>query len=124
VTRIQLEMIAEARRRYGHIEPCEGRELGDCFTFEAGRLMLWFNDATGSTRMVTRRGADPSGADFFMGRGGFATSFPAPRPLSASPLSLRARRGSPPKVSCPGPSFSEPQLQAGEAAEGVSQSCF
>lgn len=56
MTEQQRGMIAEARARHGEILPCVHRSsLENCFTMERGLLMFWFNDDSGSTRMISRR---------------------------------------------------------------------
>ena len=52
-TELMRRMCVEADRRGG--VPCGDKAtLAECFTAEKGKLMLWYNDKNGSTRMITR----------------------------------------------------------------------
>jgi ABC-type sulfate transport system substrate-binding protein len=51
---IKQSIIAQAKVKHGKIYPCEGKAFTDCFTQEGDLLIFWCNDATGSTRIITR----------------------------------------------------------------------
>jgi len=46
-------LIDKALEKYGKIYPCENKKIEDCFTQEEDLLIFWFNDDSGSTRIVT-----------------------------------------------------------------------
>jgi len=53
---IRKELLRETLDEYGEIYPACGREtLEECFTVEDSRVLFWFNDSTGSTRVRTTR---------------------------------------------------------------------
>lgn len=46
-------MIRKAKSIHGKITPCHMyKRLTDCFTCDAGVIMLWFNDKTGNTKVI------------------------------------------------------------------------
>ena len=49
------ELLKKARALHGRIEPtCTRRTLEECFTTEDSKLILWFNDKTGTTKVLIR----------------------------------------------------------------------
>ena len=52
MSRIERELIAEARARYGRIAPCRGKTFTQCFQVQDGKLQFWFNDSTGNTHLL------------------------------------------------------------------------
>ena len=49
---LRVSLIEQALAQGG--TPCTGKAtLADCFTEEGGKVLLWFNDSTGSTRVIT-----------------------------------------------------------------------
>lgn len=41
---LKEELIKRAIKRYGDIKPCVGKKsIYECFTFEEGILMFWYN---------------------------------------------------------------------------------
>lgn len=57
-------LLAEARRRHPDLTPCASRAtLEDSFTtLPSGELVLWWNDETGSTRVLRESAMAPDGA--------------------------------------------------------------
>jgi len=54
IAKAKQQMIRRARRRFIDIRPCATKKrLADCFTFEQGRLMFWFNTEKNSTCMLS-----------------------------------------------------------------------
>ena len=55
MSEFQDQLIFEARTKYGEIFPCGIKtSLSECFTYECGKIILWFNTARDkSTRMVS-----------------------------------------------------------------------
>ena len=49
---IRHEMMKEVRGLSG--TPCGDRRLDECFTRDEGTLILWYNDAAGSTHVIKR----------------------------------------------------------------------
>lgn len=45
-------LMDQARKHYGEIWPCARKSWEECFTVIQGRLCFWFNDRTGSTRLI------------------------------------------------------------------------
>lgn len=43
--------VARLTSKWGPITPCSGKTWAECITVIDGRKVLWFNDATGSTRL-------------------------------------------------------------------------
>jgi hypothetical protein len=52
MSRIERELIARAKARYGRIAPCYGKNFNQCFLLQDGKLQFWFNDSTGNTHLV------------------------------------------------------------------------
>jgi hypothetical protein len=51
---LEKQLIDKATRKHKKIYPCALKEnIGDCFTRDDGRLMLWFNTEDQSTHVVT-----------------------------------------------------------------------
>lgn len=49
------EMIEEAIKQHGEISPVALKNaFNECFTIIEDRLFFWFNDCTGSTRVIIR----------------------------------------------------------------------
>lgn len=50
---IKTNLIEKALNLHKRIYPCRGRySLEDCFTFEKGRVIFWFNTDDHSTHML------------------------------------------------------------------------
>ena len=50
---LKEQLIANAISQHRKIFPCVGRHsLEDCFTFEKGRIVFWFNTEDHSTHMM------------------------------------------------------------------------
>jgi len=45
-------LLTRARALYGEVKPCSGKTWQQCISYHNGQPMLWFNDKTGSTRLV------------------------------------------------------------------------
>jgi len=55
VSIIKREMIKEALEKYKEIHPpFIYKDLKECFTFEDGKILLWFNTADLSTKVIQR----------------------------------------------------------------------
>mgnify|MGYP001275450992 CR=1 FL=1 len=52
MSRIERELIARAKARFGTIAPCRGKTFTQCFLFQDGKLQFWFNDARGNTHLL------------------------------------------------------------------------
>jgi hypothetical protein len=52
MSRIERELIAKAKERFGRIAPCRGKTFTQCFLFQDGKLQVWFNDSTGNTHLL------------------------------------------------------------------------
>jgi hypothetical protein len=52
MSRTERKLIAQARARYGRIEPCRGKTFTQCFMVQDGKLQFWFNDSTGNTHLL------------------------------------------------------------------------
>ena len=49
------KLLKQARALHGRIEPtCTRCRLEDCFTTEDSKLILWFNDESGTTKVLVR----------------------------------------------------------------------
>lgn len=52
---IRREMIEAARKRHGDIYPVsKGKALEEGFNVIGGELCFWYNDSSGSTRIIRR----------------------------------------------------------------------
>lgn len=51
----QQALMDQARKHYGEIWPCARKSWEECFTVVQGRLCFWFNDRSGSTRLIRER---------------------------------------------------------------------
>ena len=52
MSRIERQLIARAKARYGRIAPCRGKTFTQCFRVQDGRLQFWFNDSRGNTHLL------------------------------------------------------------------------
>jgi len=52
MSRIERELIARAKARFGRIAPCGGKTFTQCFLLQDGKLQFWFNDSTGNTHLL------------------------------------------------------------------------
>lgn len=51
---VKLKLIEEAKKRDRSISPCAHFDsFWDCFTIHEGKLLFWYNDKEGSTRIVS-----------------------------------------------------------------------
>lgn len=49
-------MIAQARKKDGVIVPCSSKkDLESCFTNHGNELFFWYNDKTGTTKMMQKK---------------------------------------------------------------------
>jgi hypothetical protein len=49
------ELLKKAMALHGRIEPtCTRKTLEECFTTENSKLIFWFNDETGNTKVLVR----------------------------------------------------------------------
>jgi hypothetical protein len=49
------ELLKKAQALHGRIEPTRTRKtLEECFTTEDSKLIFWFNDETGTTKVLVR----------------------------------------------------------------------
>lgn len=54
MSRLEEDLIREARRKYKQIYPCASRtRLEDCFSTMGDKYVFWFNTADHSTRVVS-----------------------------------------------------------------------
>jgi len=51
---IKQTLIDEAIKKHGNIFSCDGMQFKNCFTEEEGALIFWYNDKSGSTRVITK----------------------------------------------------------------------
>lgn len=52
---LKAELLRQAVALHGEIAPPRSRgSLGESFTEERTRVILWFNDSSGSTRVLVR----------------------------------------------------------------------
>jgi hypothetical protein len=52
------ELLRKAKALHGRIRPtCNRRTLEECFTTEDSRLIFWFNDETGTTKVLVKERA-------------------------------------------------------------------
>jgi hypothetical protein len=52
------ELLKQAMAIHGRIEPtCTRSSLEDCFTTEDSKLIFWFNDASGTTKVLVKEQA-------------------------------------------------------------------
>ena len=57
----QEELFKKAVALHGKIEPTRSRKtLDECFTTEDSKLIFWFNDETGTTKVLIKQ--EPSKA--------------------------------------------------------------
>ncbi len=54
MTKMKQAMIDEAIKKYGNISACENKTFEESFTQEEDMLIFWFNDESGSTRLITK----------------------------------------------------------------------
>jgi hypothetical protein len=48
----QSKLIERAKTKYGAIYPCHGKsQWNECFTWENGRVIFWFNSRDHSTHI-------------------------------------------------------------------------
>lgn len=47
------KMIEQAREQYGKVQACGNRKWEESFTTHNDQLLLWFNDAKGSTHLIS-----------------------------------------------------------------------
>jgi hypothetical protein len=52
MSRVERELIARAKARFGRILPCRGKSFTQCFLVQDGKLQFWFNDSTGNTHLL------------------------------------------------------------------------
>jgi hypothetical protein len=58
--KLQQELLRQAVELHGEIAPPRSRaSLGECFTVEHSRLIFWFNDKSGNTRVLVRERPGP-----------------------------------------------------------------
>jgi hypothetical protein len=50
---VKEKLIEQAREKYGKVQACGNRKWDDSFTVHDDQLMLWFNDAKGSTHLIS-----------------------------------------------------------------------
>ena len=54
------ELLKQAKALHGRIGPtCTRSRLEDCFTTEDSKLILWFNDSSGTTKVLVREAERP-----------------------------------------------------------------
>ncbi|UCF99170.1 MAG: hypothetical protein JSV89_06430 [Spirochaetaceae bacterium] len=54
----KAELLKKAVSLHGKIEPTRTRNsLEECFTTEDSKLILWFNDETGTTKVLVKEDA-------------------------------------------------------------------
>jgi len=51
---IKQTMIDEVIKKHGSRFPCENKTFEESFTQEGDILMFWFNDKSGSTKIITK----------------------------------------------------------------------
>jgi hypothetical protein len=52
---IQEELLREAVQLHGRIEPTRTRRtFEECFTVEDSKIIFWFNDESGTTKVLVR----------------------------------------------------------------------
>ena len=51
---IKQTMLDEAIEKYGNISCCGNKTFEESFTQEGDMLIFWFNDDSGSTKIVTK----------------------------------------------------------------------
>jgi len=51
---IKQAMVNKAIKKYGDIKSCGSKTHEECFTQEGNILIFWFNDKSGSTRVITK----------------------------------------------------------------------
>jgi hypothetical protein len=52
MSRTEEKLLNRARRQFGHILPCAGKTLAECFYYQNDSVQFWFNDASGNTHLV------------------------------------------------------------------------
>ena len=56
---IREQLLREAEKLHGQIAPtCSRISLEECFTTENSKVIFWFNDATGNTKVLVRERSD------------------------------------------------------------------
>ena len=55
MTETEKELFNKAVRKFGRIQPCEGKTFLQCFFYQNGTVQFWFNDKTGNTRLILSR---------------------------------------------------------------------
>jgi hypothetical protein len=60
MSKAEQQLLDQARRQYGQVQPCFGRTLSQCFYYQNGCLQFWFNDADGNTHLLYVRGGSPA----------------------------------------------------------------
>jgi hypothetical protein len=56
---IKEQLLREAQSLHGRIAPtCSRDTLEECFTTENSKVIFWFNDAAGNTKVLVREQPD------------------------------------------------------------------
>jgi hypothetical protein len=56
---IREQLLREAEKLHGKIVPtCSQSTLEECFTTENSKVIFWFNDTTGNTKVLVREQPD------------------------------------------------------------------